>query len=136
VPEGAAPTAPARGRVMIVESSQTDQETLRDFFTKLGCRVLLTENPQRALARFSTTPVPADGLVLCAQSLGEPAVQAFNTLTSDPFFSQVPAVLLVPSKHRELAEKAVTDERRRVLVTPFHTRDITELLDALIGTPA
>jgi len=48
----------------------------------------------------------------------------------------VPAILLVPAKHREMAEKAVTDERRRVLATPFHTRQITEMLDELVGTPA
>ena len=54
-----------------------------------------------------STPLPADALVISTQSLGEDAVEAFNKLTSDPFFSQVPAILLVPPKHREMAEKAL-----------------------------
>jgi len=45
--------------------------------------------------------------------MGEEAVEAFTTLTTDPFFSQVPAVRLVPEKQPELAEKPLVDERRR-----------------------
>jgi hypothetical protein len=142
VPAPAGPTATApvaerpkvatRGSLMLVERPGRSQQALRDFFTKLGYKVLLTENPQRALARFSTTPVPADGLVLCAQSLGEPAVEAFNTLTTDPFFSQVPAVLLVSQRQAALAERAAVDGRRKVMATPFHSREMAQLLDELL----
>jgi hypothetical protein len=48
----------------------------------------------------------------------------------------VPAIHLVAPKHKELAEKAVVDERRRVHVTPFHTRQITDMLGELIGETA
>jgi len=126
------PKTATRGSLMLVERPGRSQQALRDFFTKLGYKVLLTENPQRALARFSTTPVPADGLVLCAQSLGEPAVEAFNTLTTDPFFSQVPAVLLVSQRQTALAERAAVDGRRKVMATPFHSREMAQLLDELL----
>ncbi len=122
--------------IMLVETQGRAQQQLKDFFGKLGFRVLLTENAQRALARFSTTPLPADCLVISSQALGEDAIDAFNKLTTDPFFSQVPALLLVPQKHRELAERAVLDDKRRLLETPFHTRQIVELLDDLCGTHA
>lgn len=136
-PAAAAPVAErpkvaTRGSLMLVERPGRSQQALRDFFTKLGYKVLLTENPQRALARFSTTPVPADGIVLCAQSLGEPAVEAFNTLTTDPFFSQVPAVLLVSQRQAALAERAAVDGRRKVMATPFHSREMAQLLDELL----
>ncbi|NBV46973.1 MAG: serine/threonine protein kinase [Planctomycetia bacterium] len=136
-PAAAAPVAErpkvaTRGSLMLVERPGRSQQALREFFTKLGYKVLLTENPQRALARFSTTPVPADGLVLCAQSLGEPAVEAFNTLTTDPFFSQVPAVLLVSQRQTALAERAAVDGRRKVMATPFHSREMAQLLDELL----
>jgi len=130
-----APPKKARA-IMLVETSGRAQQQLKEFFGKLGFRVLLTENPQRALARFSTTPLPADCLVISMQSLGEEAITAFNKLTSDPFFSQVPAILLVAPKQRELATGAVVDELRRVLVTPFHTRDLTALLEAILGDAA
>jgi CheY-like chemotaxis protein len=126
------PKAVSRGSLMLVERAGRAQQTLRDFFTKLGYRVLITENPQRALSRFSTTPIPADGLVLSAQSLGEPAVEAFNKLSSDPFFSQVPAVLLVGQRQEALAERATIDARRKVIATPFHTRDMARLLAEIL----
>ena len=118
---------------MLVETTGRAQQQLKEFFGKLGFRVLLTENPQRALARFSTTPLPADCLVISMQSLGEEAIAAFNKLTTDPFYSQVPAILLVGAKQREIATQAMVDGLRRVLVTPFHTRDLTSLLEAIIG---
>jgi NAD(P)-dependent dehydrogenase (short-subunit alcohol dehydrogenase family) len=34
------------------------------------------------------------------------------------------------------AAQAVVDERRRVLVTPFHTRDLTALLEAIMSDHA
>ncbi|MFM8284135.1 MAG: protein kinase domain-containing protein [Planctomycetaceae bacterium] len=131
----AAPERPKpvmRGSIMLVERPGRSQQTLREFFTKLGYKVLLTENPQRALARFSTTPVPADGLVLCAQSLGAPAVEAFNTLSKDPFFSQVPAVLLVGQRQAELVERATVDGRRKVMETPFRGSALARLLDEIL----
>ena len=132
VPEGAAPTAPARGRVMIVESSQTDQETLRDFFTKLGCRVLLTSNPARALARFSSHPLPADCIVMSARSLGSEAVAAFNMISSDPFLSAVPAMLLVDQQQRDLLAEATFDARRKHATLPPRAEEIGPILDELV----
>ena len=121
---------------MLVETTGKSQETLREFFGKLGYKVLVTENPQRALARFSTTPVPADCLVLSAHALGDSAIDAFNVLSKDVFFSQVPAILLIASKQREAASRAVEDSRRKVLQTPFHAADMSKLLGELIGRPA
>ena len=46
--------------IMLVETQGKAQSQLKDFFGKLNFRVLLTENAKRALARFSTTPLPAD----------------------------------------------------------------------------
>jgi hypothetical protein len=59
---------------MLVETTEAAQAALRKFFSELGYRVLITENPQRALVRFSTTPLPADCLVISSQLLGEAAI--------------------------------------------------------------
>jgi serine/threonine-protein kinase len=122
-----------KGSLMLVESSQKAQQVLREFFTKLGYRVLVTENPQRALTRFASTPLPADCLVLSTHSLGDDAVTAFNTLTSDPFLAAVPAVLLLGSKQAELAEAARSDGRRRVVQMPVQTEDMTRVLRELVA---
>lgn len=134
VGEGTAPGVPSRGRVMLVESSQTDQETLRDFFTKLGCRVLVTSNPRRALARFSGHPLPADCIVMSARSLGSEAVEAFNAISSDPFLSVVPAILLVDPRQTDLSSEAVLDGKRRLATLPPRAEEIGPLIDALVGS--
>lgn len=124
-------TGGSQGRLMVVESSHKAQEALREFFLKLGYRVLLTENPQRALSRFSSTPLPADCLVLSAYSLGDEAVAAFNALTSDPFLAAVPAVLLLGSKQAELAAAARSDDLRRVVQMPVQTDQMMQLLQEI-----
>ncbi|MFM7138470.1 MAG: protein kinase domain-containing protein [Planctomycetota bacterium] len=122
-----------KGSLMLVESSQKAQQVLREFFSKLGYRVLLTENPQRALSRFSSTPLPADCLVLSTHALGDDAVTAFNTLTSDPFLAAVPAVLLLGSKQADLAGAARSDGRRRVIQMPVPTEAMSRVLEELVA---
>ena len=124
--------AATKGTIMVVETSQKAQESLRSFFTKLGYRVLVTENPDRALVRFSTTPLPADCLVMSTQSLGDAAVKAFNRLSSDAFFAAVPAILLTSTKQKDLSAQAKLDGLRKVLETPIRTAEMTKLLDALV----
>jgi tRNA A-37 threonylcarbamoyl transferase component Bud32/CheY-like chemotaxis protein len=124
--------AATKGTLMVVETSQQAQDALRVFFTKLGYRVLVTENPDRALVRFSTTPLPADCLIMSTQSLGQAAVNAFNRLSSDPFFAAVPAILLTSPKQKALSAQAKLDGLRRVLETPVRTAAMTKLLDSLV----
>ncbi len=124
--------AATKGTIMVVETSQKAQESLRSFFTKLGYRVLVTENPDRALVRFSTTPLPADCLVMSTQSLGDAAVHAFNRLSTDAFFAAVPAILLTSPKQKALSAQAKLDGLRKVLETPIRTAEMTKLLDSLV----
>lgn len=85
--EGAeAARAGKKRAITLVEPPGRAQQQLKDFFTKLGFWVLVTENAQRVVARFSTTPLPG-ALVISIESLGEDAVAAFNKPTSAPFFS-------------------------------------------------
>jgi serine/threonine-protein kinase len=124
----AGPAAAQKGSVMLVEASERAQQALREFFRKLGYRVLLTENPQRALSRFSSKPPPADCLILSAHALGAAAVEAFNTLTSDPFLADVPAILLAGSKQADLAGSARCDDRRRLVQMPIQAEAMSRLL--------
>jgi serine/threonine-protein kinase len=132
----AAARAATRGSVMLVESSEKAQEALREFFTKLGYRVLLTENPQRALSRFAGFPLPADCLVVCAQSLGAAAVEAFNALSADPSFAAVPAILVTGPRQTELAGKARVDDKRKLVTLPIQADGMAQLLAALIPARA
>lgn len=126
----------AKGSLMLVEAGEKAQQALREHFTKLGYRVLLTENPQRALARFSTSPFPADLLVISTRNLGEAAVEAFNKLSADPYFADVPAILLESGKQPQLAAAAKVDDRRRVVSLPVSSKELTDALAAVTAARA
>ena len=127
-----APKPAYRGTLMVVEAGEKLQQALRQLFAGLGYRVLMTENPERALGRFSSTPLPADCLVVSAQTLGDAALAAFNRLSTDPFFAAVPAILLVGARQRELASHALVDERRKTFEAPVRAAEITALLDTIV----
>ncbi|MFM8433873.1 MAG: hypothetical protein ACKOBP_00805, partial [Planctomycetia bacterium] len=82
--------------------------------------------------RFSSTPLPADCLVVSAQTLGDSALEAFNRLSTDPFFAAVPAILLVGARQRELASRALVDERRKTLEAPVKAEGITAILATIV----
>jgi len=125
-----------RGALMVVEVGEKPQDSLRKLFTGLGYRVLMTENPERALGRFSAIPAPADCIVVSAQTLGDAALEAFNKLSTDPFFAPVPGVLLVHPGQRELAARALVDERRKTIEIPLKGPEIGALLDTLVRKSA
>ena len=132
----AASSSTSQPRVMLVERSGQAQDTLRDFLGKLGYRVLVTENAQRALKRFSSTPFPAEGIVFSASKLGQEALEAFNELTADPFYAKVPSVLLISGRQTQFAEQASCDDLRRVISSPIDKATMQETLDSILATKA
>ena len=69
--------------VMLIESSVSMQDTIRNALKKRGYRVLVFGDPQRALQRFDEhleqEPL-ADCVIFSAGELGDDAVDAFNAL--------------------------------------------------------
>jgi len=121
-----------KGTVMLVESGEKAQQALREFFGKLGYRVLLTENPQRALARFSSVPPPADFLVMSTRELGMTAVEAFNRLTVEQYLADVPGVLLAAAKQPAFAAAAKVDGKRKVVPLPLQAAELQKVLAEIL----
>ncbi len=113
-------------RIMVVEVSGKSQDSLRQFFSTQGFRVLVTENPKRALTRFESVPVPADLLLLSSQVLGQSAVSVFNALASDPYLKKIPALLITSPRQSEIVAEAVEDELRQVITMPFEANDLLQ----------
>lgn len=123
----------AKGSLMLVESGQKCQEKVRQYLTKLGFRVLLTESPQRAIKRCSATPSAADCLVISAVGLGaNVATEAFNQLSTDPAYDNVPAILLAGPKQAGIEKHARTDRLRKVVKLPVPSKQLGRLLMTLI----
>jgi serine/threonine-protein kinase len=141
---GPAPSSPALAEprphrqptVMLVEKSRKSQESLRRFLQNLGYRVLLTESPRRALSRFASRPLPADCLLISAQELGDEAVEAFNQLSRDSFYAEVPAILIASGRQDAVLEAAEFDDRRRLLQIPINSEKMISLLTDLIPSSA
>ena len=120
---------------MVVESGEAAQQALREFFAKIGFRVLVTENPQRALTRFASQPPPADCLVISATKLGAAAVEAFNAVSSDPFMAAVPAILIADQRQGDVAAAARVDDRRRLVTLPVQPDAFAKIIDELVPAP-
>lgn len=133
-PAKTAAAASDKPKIMLVEVSGKSQESLRQFFTEKGFRVLVTENPQRALTRFESVPRPADLLLLSSQVLGADAVSAFNALAPDPYLKKVPAVLITSARQTELAAEAREDRLRLVVTMPFKASTLLQQVQELIET--
>ncbi len=127
------PNTSDKPRIMVVEVSGKSQDSLRQFFTKQGFRVLVTENPKRAITRFESVPAPADILLLSSQVLGHDAVSVFNSLAPDPYLKKIPALLITSARQSEIVAEAVEDDLRHVVTMPFKASDLLEKVKNLTG---
>ena len=121
---------------MVVEVSGKSQDSLRQFFSKQGFRVLVTENPKRAITRFESVPTPADILLLSSQVLGHDAVSVFNSLAPDPYLKKIPALLITSARQLDLVAEAVEDDLRHVVTMPFEASDLLQKVKTLTGNKA
>lgn len=122
----------AQPTVLCVENRLKQQDSLREYFTKHGYRVLLLRDVQRAISRIET--VSPQGLILMADSLGEgdDASRAYERVTSCCRKSGTPVVLVLSKKHREMKDRFVNTSSTRVLTDKHVTlRTIRSSLEEL-----
>lgn len=105
--------------VMLVESNAKVQDLLRDRLKKLGYRVLVIGNPQRALSRFEYGERAADCVIFGASQLGAEALDAFNQFVTADLTKDVSAILLVDKKQIPWLKNAHTDEHHIVVNMPL-----------------
>jgi serine/threonine-protein kinase len=122
--------------VMIVESNIEMQDTLRDLLKRRGYRVLVIGDCQRALARWETSIEPPAGCVIfCSTEFGQEAIESFNKFSQLEEGKDIPTILCVDEKHKDLAKLADTNERRIMLAMPLKVRQLRMVLRSLL-TPA
>jgi serine/threonine-protein kinase len=129
---GAASGEPQEQRsVMVIESNTEMQDVFRDSLRRAGYRVLLTSDPERALARFQQEPTAADCVVFNAQEIGESAVEAFNRFAESTLTEPIPAVLLLDEAQHAWKEHARTDDHRVVIFMPVTMKKLRSVLARL-----
>ena len=124
-------TRPQRS-VMLIESDPKMQNMMRSHLKSRGFRVLMTEDPRRALGRFDEQDLPAQCLVFSAVELGEKAVEGYEMFTSNPATSGIPAILLLGKNHEEWMHRNDGKEHHVVLQMPITVGKFREVLDQLV----
>lgn len=121
-----------RRSLMFIESNARMQDIFRDGLKRCGYRVLLTSDPQRALARFEQDAKTADCVVFSSGDLGESAVDAFNAFGENEQTKDVPAVLLLGENQKAWKERANRNPHRLVLAMPIKLRQLRSVLTELV----
>jgi serine/threonine-protein kinase len=121
--------------IMIIESDTKIQDLFRDTFKRHGYRVLVTNNPDRAVLSFSENPSAADVVLFSTGGIGEAAIEAFNDFGNHHHTQHIPALLLLATSHKEGLARARTAAHRGVASMPLKIRDlrreIVRLLDSV-----
>eukprot|EP00456_Euglypha_rotunda_P055430 TRINITY_DN450_c0_g3_i3.p1 TRINITY_DN450_c0_g3~~TRINITY_DN450_c0_g3_i3.p1 ORF type:complete len:494 (-),score=101.65 TRINITY_DN450_c0_g3_i3:1150-2631(-) len=129
-----APTvrAPSVPTILCVENRIKQQDSLREYFSKHGYRVLLLRDIDRAIKRVETEP--PTGILLMADSLGEDAdaLSAYKNALNCCRKSGTALVVVLAKKHRDIkAEFAETPECRVLAEHPVTLRSIRVALEEL-----
>ena len=118
--------------LLCVENRPKHQDVLREYFGKHQFRVLLLGNPERAIARLSTTP--PDALVFMGDAIGGvAAIEHFKQAITHP---HPPACVLVLPKKMADAKATLGDlpAKARVLVQPATVRELRDAIEACLDT--
>ena len=122
--------------VMLVESKASLQNAIRERLKSRGYRVLIIQDPNRALGRFDPSDEPpADCVIFSAAELGSLALEAYNKFASDEHTSEIPSILLVDRRQTRIISEAHRGPRRQLLALPLKVRELrAALIKVLAGT--
>ena len=121
-----------RKALMFIESNLKMQDIFRDGLKRAGYRVLLTSDPQRALARFEDDAKSADCVVFSTGDLGESALEAFNAFGDGEKTRNIPAVLLLGDTQRDWKKQAKLAKHRVAISMPIKLRQLRGVLTELV----
>ncbi len=134
VPKVFVPDQPLKN-LILVEGDLKRQEQLRSALGKTGYSVTATTDPFLAVGKFFENPQVADGLVINAQDVGMPALNAFNRLADNAKTQEVPIILLLDEPQRGWEQNAKKSANRVVLHMPLKMAALRENLDRLVAAP-
>ena len=104
----------------------------RNGLKKVGYRVLVLSDAERAVSRCDTNDHVADVVVFGCHSLGQSGLDAFNQFFELDTTKETPAILLVTEKQLPLARNAVLGGKRVAAKMPLKMKDFRALLRRLI----
>ncbi|MEM6688955.1 MAG: serine/threonine-protein kinase [Planctomycetota bacterium] len=123
--------------VMLVETKKAMQDAIRDRLKSRGYRVLIIQDPNRALARFGEhEEPPADCIIFSAAELGNLAVEAYNLFAGQEHTEAIPSILMADRRQSRIIASARRGPNRKLLPLPLKVRDLRATLKQLLsGSP-
>ena len=134
--DNSVPAYPTQGSsaptVLCVEERHRQQDSLRQYFSKHGYRVLMLGDFQRAVARLKSDP--PKGLVVMGASLGNDALTLFDKVVSSCRKCGTACVLVLSKHQSDLQEQILNTDVSRVLHDhPVTLRTIRKALEEIWG---
>ncbi len=131
------PSRAAQQRVlMFIESNPELQNIFRQKLKTSGYRVLVTQDPERALSRFADDPKAADCAIFSTGVIGEAALDAFNQFGTDKTTQDLPAILLLGEEQGAWKARANLNDRHIAVSMPIKLREFRQLLATLVPIEA
>ena len=122
------PTQKPSPTVLCVEDRLRQQDSLREYFSKHGYRVLLLRDFERAMTRLRTDP--PKGLVLMGDSLGNDAETFYGKAVLTCRQTGTAVVLVLSKSQLDLKDKLADSDKSRVLFEqPVTLRNIRKALE-------
>ena len=115
--------------VLLIESSISMQDAIRNALKRRGYRVLVFGDPHRAIQRFEDhreIETLADCVIVSASELGDEAVEVFNRLGESEHTKHLPAILLVKRDDQHHTARAKTCEHRVLLPLGLKIKDLRQ----------
>ena len=124
--------------VMLVENDPRTQEVFRNALKKIGFRVLVTGDAQRAQKRLEEDSELADCVLINGQNLGMEGVELLNDLSQSMYYElqSIPVVLLLTKEQNDLRQQAKTDDMHVVLQLPLTVKQLTNVFVQLLTNRA
>ena len=118
--------------MFVVEGHPKLQDAIREKFSQAGFRVLIAQDPQRAILRYEEHPYHA--LVVDAGTAGEAGVQAFKKIIeeSDDLDLSIAAILVLEPTQADWAGRIPEHPGVAVLVRPIGLKQLHEKLTELL----
>jgi len=123
-----------RKRLLCVEVQPDVQDAFRKTLSKMGYRVILVADAERAAERYVESPT--DAILFDADGLGPHALDAFMQMHDKAHEDghDLAAVVLLGPKQHYLAKKFPTNDRLVVLPKPVKMKEIQGALNQLAPT--
>lgn len=126
-----APSGPRS--LFIVESHPKLQDAFREKFGTAGFRVLMSQDPVRALNRYEEQPYHA--LIVDAGTAGEAGVRSYKKIIeeSDAIDLTLAAILILNEDQVDWAETIPEHRGAAVMIRPINLRQLIEKLNELLA---